>query len=215
MLFGAPFVFAVARNVDFCATARKVANLIQKVYVNRAKGLDCRDSNMDSSGSWDSVPIPTADDIKNNTLTAQIFSKCNSDACVQAQSGLASARNAITVACGNVAENRDVRNTAAITCAAAAAVAAALLTVAVTASATAVIPFFGWALAATAWLAFGIAAAVAAVLLVILIAAQIQLGVALGALNTAQTNFANLTDTVKTACPPQCWGDLTIPTCTS
>lgn len=164
-------------------------------------------------GPWNTVPFPSPTDIKDGTIGAQVFTECSSEKCVTAQRNLILGSDSISRKCTLVKQKEANRNVAAGVAAGAAAVAAAALTVAVTASATAVIPFFGWLVTTTAWAAFGIAALVSAIATGALVAAQSQVDDAYRQLTNAQDNFANISNDVMTNCPPQCWGDLTMPSC--
>jgi len=163
--------------------------------------------------TWNPVPFPSPIDIDTNTELGKTYAKCSSQTCVDAQTSLQDAKYQAVESCTIVGQRTGTRNAWAITDATLVAAAAACLTIALTASALAVIPFFGWLVVSAAWVAFAIAAAASAIASAALIAAQLNLDQANRDFVKAQLDFKGASDAVMQNCPSQCWGDLTMPTC--
>ena len=163
--------------------------------------------------TWNPVPFPSPIDIDTNTELGKTYAKCNSQTCTDSQISLQDAKYKAVASCTVVGQREGTRNAWAITAATLATAAAACLTIAVTASATAVIPFFGWLVVSAAWIAFGIAALASSIASGTLIGAQLELDQANRDFVQAQLDFKASADAVMHDCPSQCWGDLTMPTC--
>src|SRR5262249_19684416 len=131
------------------------------------------------------------------------------------QAKLVEDRDDIVQKCTIVGQKKDQRNVAAAFAASAAAAAAALLTVALTTNTALLIPFFGWAVWIAAWAAFAIALAISLAASGSLIALVVQLNQANSDLADAQSTFRNDSKDVMKKCPSECWGDLTMPTCSN
>lgn len=135
---------------------------------------------------------------------------CSSKDCVDALAAVVAARGVITFKCGQVASARSWMNTLAAIAATLFGIAAAAVGAAVAALS---IPVIGKALAVVMlWVALTFFAT--AILFAVLAGiAAIRLLVLENELNQARADFTNATTRVTNACPPSCWGDLTMPAC--